>query len=147
MLFSLLRRAAVSAGATLAAAVMFSVAASAQQTPAPAAPTYDAVFDVDGNTYSGSTTFVIDAGKVSGTMRLDSPAIVDAKLNGEVKDGVWMFGYPFTMDNQGQPCSGTVSGTAKVASDLSEVTGTVTVSGECTPDEASGTFSFKKHQK
>jgi hypothetical protein len=117
------------------------------QTKAPAAPTYDVVFDVQGQQYYGGTTFVVDkAGKVSGTMKLTSPATVDAKLNGEVASGVWKFAYEFTMDNQGQACGGTVSGTAKVTANMSEAAGDVNISGTCSPDALVGTFRFTKKQ-
>ncbi len=143
MSLSVLRRLSVFGCATL---LILSAAISAQQ--APATPKYDATFDVNGTAYAGSTTFVVDkTGKVTGTMNLDTPAAVDAKLNGEVKSGVWTFNYPFTMDNQGQPCSGTVSGTAKVTADMSEASGTVNIGGNCSPDPLSGTFSFKKRAK
>lgn len=140
-----LRRASVFASATLIAAVVLAPIAAAQTKPA---PTHDAMFDVNGSTYTGGTTFTIDkTGKVTGTMKLDTPAVVDAKLNGEVKDGVWKFNYAFTMDNQGQACSGTVSGTAKVAADGSQASGSVLIGGDCTPDPLAGTFTFKKRAK
>ena len=146
MSLSLVRRVALSGCATLLSVLALSVGAAAQQ--AAAEPKFDVVFDVNGNIYSGSTTFVIDkAGKVTGSMKLESPAVVDAKLNGEVKAGVWTFNYPFTMDNQGQPCSGTVSGTATLTGNQSEASGTVSIGGDCSPDALSGTFSFKKRAK
>lgn len=115
------------------------------QAPAPAAPTYDVVFDVQGQQYYGGTTFVVDkAGKVSGTMKLTSPATVDAKLNGEVANGVWKFAYAFTMDNQGQACGGTLTGTAKVTANMNEAAGEVNISGTCSPDALAGTFRFTK---
>lgn len=141
-----LRRATLFTGAALLACSAL-VPLAAQQSAA-AAPPFDATFDVNGSTYSGGTSFVVDkAGKVSGTMKLDSPALVNAKLNGEVKDGVWTFNYPFTMDNQGQACSGTVSGTAKVKADGSEAAGSVTIGGDCGPEALTGTFLFKKRAK
>lgn len=141
------RPAALLACATLVSALALSVASAAQQ-PAPAAPTYDVVFDVNGAIYAGTTTFVVDkAGKVTGTMKLSEPALVDATLNGDVKDGVWTFNYAFTMDNQGQACGGTVSGSAKVSADQAEAAGTVAIGGDCSPDALNGTFSFKKRQK
>lgn len=140
-----LRRRSVFGCATLLAALALAPALAAQAKPA---PIHDALFDLNGATYSGGTTFAVDkAGKVTGTMKLDTPAVVDAKLNGEVKDSVWTFNYPFTMDNQGQVCGGTVSGTAQVKADASEATGTVTIGGECTPDALSGTCAFKKRAK
>lgn len=144
MLVNALRRLSLSGCATLLGALAVSATLAAQQ---PAA-THDAVFDVEGATYSGSTTFVVDkAGAVTGTMKLDSPAIVDAKLNGVIKDGVWTFSYPFTMDNQGQACSGTVAGSGKMSANNAETTGTVTISGNCSPDPLTGTFMFKKKAK
>lgn len=110
-----------------------------------APPSHDVTFDVQGQIYAGTTTFAVDkAGKVAGTMTLNTPVLVNATLNGEVKDGLWKFSYPFTMDNQGQACSGTVAGSAKVAAGLKLVEGDVTISGDCSPDPLSGTFRFKQ---
>jgi len=112
---------------------------------APAGPMYDVVFDVQGSQYLGTTSFSVDkAGKVSGTMKLTDPALVNAKLNGEVANGVWKFAYPFTMDNQGQACEGTVSGTAKLTTDNGEAVGDVNISGSCSADALVGTFKFTK---
>jgi len=132
--------------ATLFAA--FTVAPAVAWQTAAAAPTHTAAFDVGGQAYTGVTTFAVDkAGAVTGTMKLDNPAQVDAKLNGTIKDGVWSFNYAFTMNNQGQMCSGTVSGTAKVNADHSDVSGAVSIGGDCGADAQSGTFSFKKRTK
>lgn len=139
------RRIALFGCATLVAGLALAPVAAQQ---AAVTLTHDAVFDVGGMIYSGGTTFTIDkAGAVTGTMKLDLPAIVDAKLNGTVQDGVWTFNYPFTMNNEGQPCSGTLSGTAQVKSDGSEAAGPVTVSGDCSPEALAGTFTFKKRAK
>lgn len=145
MSLATLRRTALCACAALVTVLPFAQSLSAQNAAPAAAPTYDAVFDMSGNVYSGTTTFVVDkAGKVSGTMKLTSPALVSAELNGEIKDGVWTFSYEFTMDMQGQVCGGTTSGTAKVAADRSEVSGSLETVSNCTADAVSGTFSFKK---
>lgn len=144
------RRALMFGFATVLSVLASGGALAAQQAApkaAAAAPTYDAVFDVNGSRYSGVTTFAVDAaGKVTGTMKLDQPAVVDAKLNGEIKAGTWTFNYQFTMDNQGQPCSGTLSGTAKVTADKAEATGSVSIGGSCSPDPLNGTFSFTKRK-
>lgn len=135
----------ISCAALVAALFVTTVSAKQTMAPAPAAPTYDVVFDVQGSQYVGNTTFAVDkAGKVSGTMKLTDPALVNAKLNGDVADGVWKFAYPFTMDNQGQACEGTVSGTAKVTADRTEAVGDVNISGTCSPDALIGTFKFTK---
>jgi len=126
-------------------AATFATTLFAQAAPAPAAPTYDVVFDVQGSQYVGTTSFVVDkAGKVTGTMKLTDPALVNAKLNGEVANGVWKFAYPFTMDNQGQACEGTVAGTAKLTADQGEAVGDVNITGSCGPDALVGTFKFTK---
>lgn len=117
---------------------------------APAAPvlTHDASFEVQGAVYTGAARFAVDAkGAVTGVLKLDSPAVVDAKLGGQVKDGVWTFSYPFTMDNQGQACSGTVSGTAKVTGNGAETSGPVTIAGDCSPEPLTGTFKFVARKK
>jgi hypothetical protein len=128
------------------AALSITTVSARQAPPTPAAaPTYDVVFDVQGSQYVGSTTFAVDkAGKVSGTMKLTDPALVNAKLNGEVANGVWKFSYPFTMDNQGQACEGTVAGTAKVTAGNTEAAGDVNISGTCAADAMVGTFKFTK---
>ena len=132
--------------AAFVAAISVTTLSARQAAPAaPAAPAYDVVFEVQGNQYVGSTTFAVDkAGKVTGTMKLTDPALVNAKLNGEVTDGVWKFNYAFTMDNQGQACEGTVAGTAKVTADRSEATGEVNISGTCAAEAMVGAFKFTK---
>lgn len=133
---------------TLLMLVSLVLSTPAPQAPATPAPTHDAVFDVQGVTYSGGARFAIDAkGVVTGGFKLDVPALVEAKLGGQVKDGVWTFSYPFTMDNQGQACSGTVSGTAQVKADGSEATGPVTIAGDCSPEPLTGTFKFTARKK
>lgn len=126
---------------------MFVTTLSAHQAAAPAAPapTHDAVFEVQGAQYVGAATFTVDkAGKVTGALKLTDPALVNGTLNGEITNGVWKFAYPFTMDNQGQVCEGTVSGTAKVTADRAEATGDVNISGTCSPDALVGVFKFTK---
>lgn len=128
-------------------AALFATTLSAHQAaaPAPAGPMYDVVFDVQGSQYIGVTSFVVDkAGKVTGTMKLTNPATVDAKLSGELANGVWKFSYPFTMDNQGQACEGTLAGTAKVTADRGEAAGEVNITGNCAADAMAGTFKFTK---
>lgn len=116
--------------------------AVAQNPPATPIPTYDVRVDVD-QTYTGTTTFAADqSGKVSGTMHLDSPAAVDAKLSGVVKDGTWTFDYEFSMPDQG--CAGRASGTAKVSADGSTISGNIAVGGDCVQQPQSGSFSFTR---
>jgi hypothetical protein len=137
----------VSVSAAALVAAMFVTTLSARQAApaAPAGPVYDVVFEVQGQQYVGNTTFVVDkAGKVTGTMKLTDPALVNAKLNGEVANGVWKFSYPFTMDNQGQACEGTVAGTAKITADNGDAAGDVNITGNCGPDALVGTFKFTK---
>jgi hypothetical protein len=131
--------------AALVAATCATTLLAQSAPPAPAAPAYDVIFEVQGSQYVGTTSFLVDkAGKVTGTMKLTDPALVNAKLNGEVANGVWKFAYPFTMDNQGQACEGTVSGTAKLTADQGEAVGDVNISGSCSADAMVGTFKFTK---
>jgi hypothetical protein len=110
-----------------------------------APPPYDVRVEFD-QVSTGTTTFVVDkAGKVSGTMHIDTPNVVDATLAGTIKDGVWTFEYPFSMPDQN--CTGTASGTAKVTADVSSVSGTVSISGGCAPQPMSGAFTFTKRPK
>jgi hypothetical protein len=96
--------------------------------------------------WTGTTTFVVDkAGKVTGAMHLDSPDVVDAVLGGTVKDGVWTFEYSFSMYSPA--CTGVSSGTAKVSPNLAAVTGTLTVTGGCSSQAQSGSFTFTKRAK
>ena len=135
----------LSCAALVAGLFVTTLSASQTMAPAPAATMYDVVFDVQGSQYLGSTSFAVDnAGKVTGTMKLTDPALVNAKLNGDVANGVWKFAYPFTMDNQGQACEGTVSGTANVTADRAEAVGDVNIAGTCSPDPLVGTFKFTK---
>lgn len=129
----------------LAAALSVTTLSARQAPAAAAAAAFDVIFDVQGSQYVGTTTFVVDkAGKVTGTMKLTDPALVNAKLSGEIANGVWKFSYPFTMDNQGQACEGTLAGTAKVTAGNTEAAGDVNISGSCSPDALVGTFKFTK---
>ena len=117
---------------------------TASQT-APAPPLYDVRVELDQPSL-GTTTFLVDkAGKVSGTLHIETPNVVDATLAGTVKDGTWTFEYPFSMPAQG--CTGTVAGTAKVSADNSSVIGTLTVGGGCVDQPLSAPFSFKRRAK
>jgi hypothetical protein len=108
----------------------------------PAQPTYVVSVELD-QTSTGTTTFSVDkAGNVTGTMRIDAPNVVDAKLAGTVKDGTWTFEYPFSMPVQS--CEGLVTGTAKVATDMSTISGKLTISGACVQQPMDGTFTFTK---
>ena len=140
-----MRRFVSVSAAALVAAMFVTTLSASQAAPAAAAPTHDVVFEVQGQQYVGNTTFAVDkAGKVTGTMKLTDPALVNAKLNGEIANGVWKFAYPFTMDNQGQACEGTVSGTAKVTADHGEASGEVNITGTCGTEALVGTFKFTK---
>jgi len=110
------------------------------------APTYDAAFVLEQGTYTGTTTFSVDAkGVVTGTMRLTSPIGVDGTLGGTVKDGVWAVEFPYTIPEQG--CGGMVQGTGKVAEDGARVSGDVTISGSCTEVPLPASFTFVRQAK
>lgn len=105
--------------------------------------TYDAAFVLEEGTYTGTTTFEVGKdGKVTGTMKLTQPTIVDATLAGTVKDGTWTFEYTHTIPEEG--CSGTVKGTATVEKDASLVKGQVTIGGACVEEPMQATFAFSK---
>lgn len=113
---------------------------------APAAPTYDAAFVLAEGTYTGTTTFAVDAkGAVTGTMKLTSPMTVDATLGGAMKDGVWTFEYVYSLPEQG--CSGTVKGTGKMSADKKTISGDVTIGGACVEVPTAASFSFVKQEK
>jgi len=119
--------------------------AQGQKPAPPAAPAYDAKFVVGPNStvYSGATTFKVDdKGVVTGAMNLTAPVVVTGTLSGPVKDGTWAVQINYAIPDQA--CEGLVSGTAKVPADLKEITGTVRVTGGCTPDPLEGTFTFTK---
>ena len=107
------------------------------------APVYDVAFVLAEGTYTGTTTFeVARNGTVSGIMKLVTPTVVDAKLAGTVKNGIWTFEYTYTIPEEG--CTGTVKGTAKVEKDASLVKGDVTIGGGCTEEPLTATFAFSK---
>jgi len=85
---------------------------------------------------------VDDKGVVTGAMNLTAPVVVTGTLSGPVKDGTWAVQINYAIPDQA--CEGLVSGTAKVPADLKEITGTVRVTGGCTPDPLEGTFTFTK---
>jgi hypothetical protein len=107
------------------------------------APSYDVSFVVPQATYTGLTTFAVDAkGKVSGTMKITEPAVVDATLEGTVKDGVWTIDHTYSMPAQG--CTGTIKGTAQVPKDTKVISGTVTIGGACVEAPIEATFTFTR---
>ena len=114
--------------------------------PAPAGPTYDVSFTLaDGQIYSGTTTFTVDAkGVVDGKMVITSPTGVTSTLAGTLKDGVWTFKYGYTLAEQN--CSGTVAGTAKVPADRKVITGSATIEG-CSETPLSAVFTFSQQVK
>jgi len=117
--------------------------ASGAMQAAPTAVIYDAAFVLEEGTYTGTTTFEIgNDGKVTGTMKITEPTIVDATLAGTVKNGTWTFEYTYTIPEQG--CSGTVKGTATVETDASLVKGEVTIGGACVEEPMQATFAFSK---
>ena len=110
---------------------------------APAAPSYDVSFVLPQGTYTGVTSFAVDRkGVVTGTMRIAEPAVVDATLAGEVKDGTWTIEHTYSMPAQG--CSGTIKGTAKVPADRKVISGTVTIGGACVESPTEATFTFTR---
>src|SRR5215467_2141608 len=81
--------------------------------------TYDVRVELD-SVSTGSATFSVDEkGNVSGSMRIDTPNVVEAKLSGSVKDGVWTFTYPFSMPDAN--CAGTAAGSAKVSPNAASI--------------------------
>ena len=111
-----------------------------------AAPTYDAAFVLEQGTYTGTTTFNVDAkGAVTGTMKLTAPIVVNAALAGAVKNGVWTFEYDYTIPEQG--CSGVVKGTGKVSADKKKIEGDVTIGGGCVEAPMSASFTFMQQAK
>ncbi len=111
---------------------------------APPAPTYDARFTgADGQVYSGTLTFAVDAkGAVSGKMRLTDPLEILATLAGTVKDGKWSFEFPYEIPEQG--CTGVVKGTATVPADGKVIQGTGVAGGGCTEQPIDLTFAFTR---
>lgn len=115
-----------------------------------AEPTYRVTFVVvpDGmeQTYTGTSTFVVDAkGAVTGKMVLTDPVMVRANLSGKMDKGTWTFEYGYDIPDQG--CSGLVTGTAKVPDGAKTFSGTAVISGGCSPDPMNGSFTFTLQEK
>ena len=110
----------------------------------PPEPTYDAKYtDGDGQVYTGTVTFTVDAkGAVTGKMKLTDPVEILATLNGTVKDGKWTFDYAYEIP--AQACSGTAKGTGDVATDGKTVQGTAVAGGTCSEQPIQLTFTFTK---
>ena len=126
------------------AALMLTVIPSAAQTPAP--PQYDAKFVLtDGQVYSGTTTFEVDAkGVVTGRMVLTQPTPVTSTLAGSLKDGIWTFTYNYSASGQG--CAGTLTGTAKVPTDRKLISGNAIITG-CSEEPLATVFTFTMQPK
>ena len=121
---------------------------AAFQGTTPTAPSYDATFtlDADGEVYSGTTTFAVDAkGVVTGKMVLTQPAEVNAAIGGVVKDGNWDVAYDYAMPTRN--CTGSLKGTAKVPKDMKVIAGKVTIGGGCTEQPMTASFVFTRVEK
>ncbi len=110
-------------------------------------PTYDAKYtDADGQVYTGTLTFAVDAkGVVTGRMKLTDPLEIVATLGGTVKDGKWTFDYPYEIPAQG--CSGTVKGTGDISPDSKTVQGSATSGGTCSEQPTQLTFTLTRQAK
>ena len=122
---------------SLAAATSVS---SIAQTPTPE-PVYDVSFVLtDGQVYTGTTTFVVDAkGVVTGQMTLTQPTPVASTLAGSLKDAVWTFKYNYSATEQA--CAGSVTGTAKVPTDRKLISGNAIITG-CSEEPLAAVFTF-----
>jgi hypothetical protein len=81
---------------------------SAQTTAPAAAPnsvTYDTTVTAD-KVYTGTMEMAVDAGKVTGNLRLTSPTGITGTVAGTEKNGVLTLAFPFHMTEQ--DCTGTV---------------------------------------
>ena len=109
-------------------------------------PVYDARYVLtNGAVYEGTTTFEVDEkGGVTGRMVLTVPTPVNATLAGTIKEGVWTFKYTYAAPNDG--CSGTLTGTAKVAADRKMVSGNAMITG-CTEEPLAAVFTFTRRVK
>jgi hypothetical protein len=115
--------------------------------PTPAAPTYDAKYtDADGQVYTGTVTFSVDAkGVVTGKMRLTDPIEVLATVSGTVKGGKWTFEYPYEIPAQG--CAGSVKGTGDVSADSKTIQGSATAGCDCSEQPIQLTFTLTRQAK
>jgi hypothetical protein len=110
----------------------------------PSTPVYDATFTLgEKEIYKGTATFGVDGkGVVRGKMQLAQPLAVLAQLGGTVKDGVWTIEYSYTIPER--KCTGLVKGTGQVPADRKAISGTVVISGDCSPTPQSATFAFTR---
>lgn len=131
--------------------LLFSLAVVAPRSAPSVDPSaMSATFEVNGDQLTGTTTFATDkTGRVSGQLKLTTPLVINATLDGRVANGKWTFSFPFTMENHGV-CTGTMSGTAKVAPGGASVSGTAQLKGHCDKEPVetwSATFTFSAAAK
>lgn len=132
----------IAAAALLALTVI--VPASAQ------APTYNVswIAGPPGQeaTYTGTTTFVVDAkGVVTGKLALIDPVGVNAAISGTVVKDVWTFEFGYEIPDQ--MCTGTLKGTGKIAAGRKTIQGTAVIAGACTPEPFNSTFTMTLQEK
>jgi hypothetical protein len=132
------------ASVALAIALIVASPIARGQTPAPAAPEYDAKFLIENTAeYVGTTTFTVgDKNEVTGALTITGPLAGTGTLSGPVKDGTWAARIEFTLT--GQACSGVVSGSATLPADRKLISGTATITSSCAPDPQSATFTFTR---
>lgn len=134
----------ISAGLAVVMGAMLVLPLSAQ------APTYNVswIAGPPGQeaTYTGTTTFVVDAkGNVTGTMALTDPVVVRAALAGTVAKDTWTFEYSYEIPEQG--CTGAIKGTARIGADRKKIEGTALIGGGCAPEPFNSTFTLTLKEK
>jgi hypothetical protein len=104
--------------------------------------TYDATFSAQGMDFTGTADLATAAGgAVTGTVRLTSPEMVTAELEGMVADS--SFSFESTYSRAGG-CEGALLGGGEIQSDGLGTSGDVDIADDCMGGVMEGSFRFTR---
>jgi hypothetical protein len=127
--------------AALAVVVLVSPA-FAQSKKAGNSVIYDVTITADGTPYTGTMTLAVNAGKVTGDIRITAPTEITGKVAGTAKAGQMNLDFPYRMVERA--CDGQIAMSFALPAKKSAApaTGTVDIVG-CEGDKLAGAIELK----
>ena len=102
--------------------------------------TYDAVFEAQGTSYTGTVSVsTAPGGVVTGTVLLTSPAEVIGDVTGMVADSTFQFESDYVRDGG---CGGTLIGLGPIESGGAGSSGTIEIADDCMGGMMEGSFEL-----
>jgi DUF4097 and DUF4098 domain-containing protein YvlB len=103
---------------------------------------YDVTITADGTPYTGAMTLAVNAGKVTGDIRITAPAEITGKVAGTAKAGQMNLDFPYHMVERN--CDGQIAMSFPLPAKkgAAPATGTVDIVS-CEGDKLAGTIELK----